>query len=306
MAPPLPSANCPSLGDEQRLPIVELFERPEGFVCELPVDDTQLLFLRRGALMFSYGPYVDRSLEAGEVLLLPARFRCTMKMEEDVSAVIIRVQSRLSFCDHFPLEVLYSLSQTTGIAADLFFLPINERLEAYLHLLVLTLNEGAASNDFLELKQREMLFYLRAYYSKEDLVSFFSPILNSNIRFSEMAHRHVEKVRSVEEMAERMNYSISGLKKQFVKVFGMSAYQWMAQEKAKKIYYEINCTEKTFKEISAAYRFSSPSHFDCFCKKTFGASPGAIRKERQSSLRTRRHADDADFKDLRRSINNPD
>jgi AraC-like DNA-binding protein len=71
---------------------------------------------------------------------------------------------------------------------------------------------------------------------------------------------------------------MSGFKKRFAQTFGTSPQRWIQREKAKKIYHEINCTLKSFKEIAKEYGFSSPAHFDKFCKIMYDMSPGALRE----------------------------
>ena len=79
------------------------------------------------------------------------------------------------------------------------------------------------------------------------------------------------------------HYSLSGFQKRFKKVFGVSAYHWMKDVRSKSIYHQINSTEKSFKEISDEYGFSSPSHFNDFCKVHFGTTPGRIRRKKAAT-----------------------
>ncbi|MDR1680588.1 MAG: AraC family transcriptional regulator [Prevotellaceae bacterium] len=202
-----------------------------------------------------------------------------MKTEEDVSAIILRVRNKINFCNHFPLEMLYENKKKYAVSNMPHLLKINARVAAYLKLLITSLDDGLKCLYFQEIKQRELLFYMRAYYPKEELLAFFYPILNSDISFSEQVYKHIDKVKRLEELALVTNYSLSGFKKRFMKVFGMPAYQWLSQEKAKRIYHDINCTKKTFKELSIAYEFSSSAHFNSFCKKAFGVSPSKIRNQ---------------------------
>jgi AraC-like DNA-binding protein len=59
----------------------------------------------------------------------------------------------------------------------------------------------------------------------------------------------------------------------------MSPSQWMQVQKSRVIYHEINCSDKTFAELGYEFGFSSPSHFNNFCKKMFKCAPGTIRKK---------------------------
>jgi AraC-like DNA-binding protein len=58
----------------------------------------------------------------------------------------------------------------------------------------------------------------------------------------------------------------------------------MQEQKAKKIYREVTCTKRTFTEIAFEYDFSSPAHFNDFCKQYFQNTPGGLRKENKERL----------------------
>jgi AraC-like DNA-binding protein len=141
--------------------------------------------------------------------------------------------------------------------------------------------DGLTSVEFCQLKQKELLYYFGLYYSKEELYDFFYSILSTDIAFSRLIYKNLEKIHNIEEFATLMNYSISGFKKRFHKVFGMPAYRWLSHERANKIFHAITCSRETFTQISYDFGFSSPSHLNNFCKKMFGATPGEIRAQKE-------------------------
>jgi AraC-like DNA-binding protein len=201
-----------------------------------------------------------------------------MNVVENSSIVIINMHSEINFCNHFPLEILYELNESIASENSAYPLKINEVVSDYLNTVVESISDGLKCAYFQELKQKELLFYLRVYYPKKDLAAFFAPMLNNDIRFSRLIYKNYESAKSVENLAFLTNYSVSGFKKRFMKVFGIPPHHWVEKEKSKKIYYEINCTQKTFKEISIEYDFSSTAHFDKFCKRVYGMSPGVLRE----------------------------
>jgi AraC-like DNA-binding protein len=58
----------------------------------------------------------------------------------------------------------------------------------------------------------------------------------------------------------------------------------MQEQRAKKIYHEIICTKKTFTELAMEFEFSSPAHFNDFCKQYFGDAPGRMRRKVKENL----------------------
>jgi len=131
---------------------------------------------------------------------------------------------------------------------------------------------------FQTLKQKELFFYLRAFYSKTDLASFFAPILSRDTQFAKTIFNNYEKANNLGELADLTHLSLSGFKRRFMETFGMAPQHWLDKEKAKKVYYEINCTQRPFQEISEEFNFSSAPHFNKFCQRMFGMAPGALRE----------------------------
>jgi AraC-like DNA-binding protein len=253
------------------------------------LDDTynQILFLLRGKLIF-HNNHNDSFVVIKEetFLLFPHGQECNMTVEEDSHIVFVIVHNKINFCNYFPLELLYKLNESKKKEEKMNYpLEINEIISDYLNLLLKSLGEGLQCRYFYELKQQELFYYLRAYYPRKKLSDFFHPILNSDIDFSELVLRNFESAKNIADLAKITNYSVSGFKKRFMKVFGISPRDWIKEEKGKKIYYDINCTQKSFKEIAIKFDFSSPAHFSTFCKNTFGMSPSMLRESvRQNVL----------------------
>jgi AraC-like DNA-binding protein len=262
--------------DNNKDPIIQVFDLKKDEIFLTIGNYNQIIFLLKGQIVYSYGEYVNNDFEENTFLLFPHGFKCAMKIKEDSRIIVVNLL-KINFCNHFSLEMLYKLNGKIKLDSSHFALQTHEIINEFLNNLIKTVNDGLKCAYLHELKQKELLYYLRAYYSKKDLFSFFAPILSDDIVFSELIHKNIDKIKTISELADIVNYSVSGFKKRFVKIFGVSPYHWIIKEKAKKIYYEINCTQKSFKEISIEFNFSSSAHFDKFCKKEFGMSPGTIR-----------------------------
>jgi AraC-like DNA-binding protein len=268
--------NC-YLYDNNNDPMIKHITKHKGETFVMNGVHSQIIFLMKGTLTFSYAEYLNKTFDEQTFLLFPHSNKCRIIVKEDSDIITVNLHSRVNFCNHFPLEMLYKLNKKTKDNESNFPLKMNEMIHDFLNCLTKSIEDGLKCAYFHDLKQKELLFYLRAYYSKKDLFDFFAQILNNDITFSELVYKNFNKAKNISELASLTNYSISGFKKRFLKVFGVPPYTWIAKEKAKKIYHEINCTQKSFKEISMEFEFSSPAHFDKFCKKLFGMSPGVIR-----------------------------
>ncbi|MDR2125359.1 MAG: AraC family transcriptional regulator [Prevotellaceae bacterium] len=267
--------NC-YLYDNNKDPIIQVFDLKKDDIFLTVGTYNQIIFHLKGNITYSYGAYLNKDFKENTFLLFPHGFKCAIKAKEDSQIFVVNLL-KINFCNHFSLEMLYRLNESIKLETSHYPLETNKVIDDFLKNLVDTIGDGLKCAYLHELKQKELLYYLRAYYSKKDLFAFFSPILSDDIVFSELIYKNVDKVKTITELADIVNYSVSGFKKRFVRIFGVSPYHWMIKEKAKKVYYEINCTQKSFKEISIEFNFSSSAHFDKFCKKEFGMSPGVIR-----------------------------
>ncbi|MDD4515584.1 helix-turn-helix transcriptional regulator [Massilibacteroides sp.] len=158
-------------------------------------------------------------------------------------------------------------------------LKANSMIEIYINGLYCTIMEGLDGEDYLDIKTKELLYLLSAFYEKEELISFFSTALYTNTAFPAYILRYHHLYNSVAELAEAMNYTVSGFEKRFKKIFGIPPSKWLREQKARRIYREVCLGRKNFKEIADKYNFSSTSTFNDFFKLAFGETPGVVRKK---------------------------
>ena len=272
------------LYDSYEDPIISHVQKIKGETLQIKDAYNRVLFLLKGKMNFLYAN--NRCvLEEGMFVLLPRGCEYAMNIDEDISIVIVNAHHKINFCEHFPLEILHKLNKSLkNDNATIHPLKINNLLSIYLTNVVATISVGLRCKYFHDIKQRELFYYLRAFYPKDELAAFFTPILNEDTEFAELIYQNYESAKSLADLAEVTHYSLSGFKKRFIKVFGVAPYNWMEQEKAKKIHYDINCTQKPFKEIVVKYNFYSASHLNSFCKKMYGMSPAKLRKKTECAI----------------------
>lgn len=245
-----------------------------------PLENT-IIFVLEGELMFSFGKNIDKKIGKGQILLLPSGSQFQSVAKKDIKLFVIKVPPNIQLCDRYSLEQL--LHESDQKEVDLYYLEINKVMLDYLTMLDACIENGLKCVLFFDLKIKELFYIFRGFYTKEQLYAFFYPLLTNDLTFSDFVHKNYHKVKTVKELATLANYSLSGFVKRFKKVFGISAYQWMKEQKANLIYHEINNMTKALKEISFEYGFSSPAHFNDFCKAHFGDTPGKIRKSKKTN-----------------------
>lgn len=240
---------------------------------------SKIIFVSKGEYNFSYSQYRNKTISTGQMLLIPAGAVVTGTIQAATTLYTLRLQDVKNLCECFSLDLLLR-EEEENTPHDLFLLNADERIIKFFNLWGEFIAEGLLCKYYLSLKSKELFYLLRAYHTKSDLLEFFYPLLSNDMTFSDFVIRNHFKVKTVNELAEKANYSLSGFQKRFKKVFGVSAYNWMKEEKLKSIFHEINNTDRTFKEISSENGFSSPSHFNDFCKANFGHTPGILRKNK--------------------------
>ncbi|MDR2125249.1 MAG: helix-turn-helix domain-containing protein [Prevotellaceae bacterium] len=263
---------------------VECIERTKKGEINIPESSQiRLFFIQKGSCSFFCAKHFDVLLENGSVVLIPPRNKCIINVESNLQLMIVHLTVDLNFCNDFPLEALMEVGReikNTSGRDEYAFLKVNKLISDCLRHTRLCLTNGINSPDFFQMKQRELLYYFGKCYTKEELYHFFKPILTSDIAFSKAVYKICERVNSVTAMAKEMNYSLSGFKKRFKRVFGLSAYKWLCQEKSKKLFHEITCSRQTFTQLSYDFGFSSPAHMNNFCRKMFGDTPGNLRAKK--------------------------
>lgn len=245
----------------------------------------KLIFLLNGEISFSYGKFTNCQIGNKRIVYLPTGHNFICKAIENTTLLVMRIQGYTHFCDDYHFKDLEkntpnapkhtSSVETTEPAT----LEINNIMEKYLDALLQYIGAGAKCRHFYLIKIKELFYIFRWFYPKQALLQFFQCHLKGGSEFAAYIMDTWYKYRSVGELAEAMNYTVSGFEKRFKRVFGISPYKWMMNQKAERIYHQVRTTDLTFKQISSDFGFTSLSHFNDFCKANLGKSPGDIREK---------------------------
>lgn len=256
---------------------LEIIKKKKGDVIERDLITTELLFVIEGRFSLSYAKFLDLEITKGKILFFPPGSHAKATMLEDAHIIICRVRGLVQLCDCLSLEKLYDECKDT--AEEVFYmLDINERIYGYIAHFVDCVEDGLRCSYYFATKMKELFFLLRAYYTKEQLAAFFSPLVSKDARFMNLMYENYRNVKRVQELADLSMYSSSGFKKQFNRVFGTSASEWLSSQKAILIFQDLHHSHLSIKELTDKYDFASVSSFSTFCVNKFGISPGKMRK----------------------------
>ena len=252
----------------------------------LDIVEPAILIMINGEIRISFEKIQNGLMIKNEIVLLPPCSRVSIFARQCSDILVFKLGPDLKLCDRYSLEKLYDDAGENIHNFDnrLNTITANERINNFVDNFMTYFEEGLKCVYFLDIKLQELFFIFRAYYPKEKLAAFFSPLLTADTKFLNFILSNYRKVHSIKEFAQLAGYSLSGFDKQFRKVFGMSAFQWVKQKRLKSIFHEINCSHKTFKEICEIHGFSSLSQFNDYCKKNFGLPPGKIRRKMSCAL----------------------
>jgi AraC-like DNA-binding protein len=266
---------CVHYGSDTK-PIVEILQSADHFDRE--INNTFIMYVLHGEVRLSYGTVLDYTLKENDLMLFPPGIRVTGGTSEKAKVMVLRIMDYISLCDQYTFESLYqerNLSQLrhthlTGTAM----------VRMQMELLAEIIDQGLLCVRFMTAKVHELFFYLRAYYSDDELAGFNLPLLSADAQFMDFIWQNYRKVHTVEQFARMNNSSLAAFKVKFKRITGMPPSQWLEKQKVRNVYHEICCGQKSLKEVSQQFHFSSASHLGTFCQKHFGKSPGHLKSNR--------------------------
>lgn len=269
--------------------IIQTFIVDQGEILEIAPGDSKILFIRNGRVNFSMSKYYEKELDRNQMLVIPLGSNFTGVAQERAEMVLLKIPYNINLSGCFQgqksrtvsnMASAYShkeLNEKKQSSDELSVLDMNNLLILYVSLLSQCSDAGLCTPQYMEIKVQEFICIMNISYTSQQIENFFKPILSSDRVFSDFIYNAYRKVKTEQDLADLAYYSLSGFKKRFKKVFNMAPAQWLKMKKAEDIYYELNHGQKSFKQICEEYNFSSTSHFNTFCKKYLGATPGIIR-----------------------------
>ncbi|NDV83335.1 AraC family transcriptional regulator [Bacteroides sp. 51] len=261
---------------------LEILNIPKGKKIERTLHDTEIVFMLGGRFTLSYAKILNMEVNPGVIMLFPPGSQVRAESIEDTRLIICRIRGILQLCECVSMTQIYN-SRDKNIKEEFHTLTINDRIYKFVELMQECVDDGLKCGYYFETKMKELFFLLRAYYTKEELIQFFSPLLSHNSRFMNLMYQN-RNARSVNELIDISMYSESGFKKQFNKVFGTSASDWLRDQKASLVYNDLIGSDLSIKELADKYNFSSVSSFTTFCQSKFGLPPGQIRTRKAEKV----------------------
>lgn len=251
----------------------------QGPVLEsILLNNHSLFYVYQGEVKFSYATYSDVLVKEGELFFVPIGSELTYEADHSFKCMMFRLEDEIRFCDSFRITMLRELAGTLKKESPCI-LKANPPIHSCAMTVLFFLSQEMRCRSLLDYKRKELLYLFRGFYTKKELTLFFYEGINENTSFSCGVIRNYRRYSSVKELAESLNYTVSGFTKRFKKTFGVSPAKWLREQKSKEIYRDVCLCKLNFKEIADKFDFSSTSTFNDFYKVTFGETPGTTRKK---------------------------
>ena len=181
------------------------------------------------------------------------------------------VHDLLTFSPYASFQDKYALKGTG--------LRFAEPLNSFLQLLVLYLEMKLDDVSLYITKRQELFYILNSVYNEQELAILFSSLTEQSSKFKEQILENYLSAKNVGELASLLGYGVTNFRVKFKEQFGVSVYRWLLNQKSQQIIYRITVYGDEFSQIIDDFGFSSPSHFNKFCRSQYGLTPCELRKK---------------------------
>lgn len=257
--------------------LVEILRLSKGEICGRDPKVAEIAFVCRGMIALSFPGGIGETVDSGKLALFSVGFRVSVTAVCDSYIFICKVVRGIRLCEFMDMEEFDE--HTRDIDMEFNILAMNGPVRRYLYSFIPCVEDNLRCSRFLSMKIDELIYLLGAYYTKQEIATFFLPLLRPDNIFRSFVHENMHSCKSLKELAERSNMSYGGFRKRFLRVFGSFPQSYITGAKSERIRYDLLCTGAEIKEISDKYGFSSVPGFTRFCKKHLGETPGSIRSK---------------------------
>lgn len=257
------------------------WELNEGEVFTLTnKKNNHIIFVITGQLSINCDQFDNIPVCREEMIFLPNKSDCGYKVLSASKILVFTFDRFRNQCDKYAFQMLAEKSE--GINYALQALKIHDLLKDYILLLIRYIQKGVNCYHLHEEKQQELFILLRACYTREEILFFFYPLITHDMDFRQIVLERYLEAKNVKEFARLTGYNISDFRNKFLVNFGEPAYQWMQKRKSNSIKFKLITENTDIATLSDEFGFSSPAHFNKFCKKVFGMPPAKLRKQLRS------------------------
>lgn len=262
--------------NNQRKFVLSQFKRGDEIL--LSPEEGHLLFILEGEIEVIDGKnqYISK---ANEIVLLAIKTSYRVVASTDITMLLLNFTTHCQVCDDVDFEKLEDIVNKMEYRFNT--LEIKTPMRRLIESIMFYLDNNAGCGYLHEAKAIELFIVYKFFYTPEEIIRFFYPVLRKDIVFNTLVYNNHEKAKTVTDLAKLCGYSPPNFKKMFTKKFGISPYQWMQRQKTHKIKNQLLDKSIPIKSIAMEFGFADQAHLNNYCKRYFNATPHQIRNGHQ-------------------------
>lgn len=234
-----------------------------------------ITFVIRGKISYSKDNDSRNAILDDQLAIIIDRPDISISAIEDCEIIICNLVNNLKICPCFVLKT--DKHEYTFINYRIEIIEINSLIRTFLSSMDLYLNVPGDCFNYQEIKRLELLFLLKRLYPQTKFSNLLSTEDLQEVDFKTLIINNYSRVKDVKDLANLTYSSMSTFSRKFKINFGLPFNKWKKKQIANDVYKEIKYTKKSFKNIAAENNFASQAHFNRFCKKHYGNTPGELR-----------------------------
>lgn len=270
---------CSLYPADDRSSLIEMVKFSKGEEYHRKIEEFEIVFVLSGKIHLSRRGFVKQIIPKNNFFLLSPG--CSITIEGLAG-------SRLAFCKMTPevnrcseLQMPDFVNFAPKDKGTLYALPFNIHIKRYTRNLIECVELGLQCKTYLLSKLSELMFLLRAFYTRRELAAFFLQTLGKDFTFRTEMLRMIgdQDNINISVMASICGMSEAGFRHKFKAEFGVSPKEYLQKRKKIMILNELQSGVKTNRQICEEYGFTHPSTFSNFCMKYLGGYPNDLRKK---------------------------
>lgn len=240
------------------------------------ISQNYILMFLEGSCSIGSGFYPQRIFKAEEMILIPKSSVFEGRVLEALKVLVFHFHVPLNSCDAVTFET-YS-KYCLRIEYNFSPLPFREPLTQFVRQMVHYLESGIKCAHLFEIKHKEFFLLLRGFYRKEQISYLLYPILGKALSFKDFILSNYVKAGSIEKLISMSHLSKSSFYDKFKSDFGVTAKQWMLKQQVNIVRAKACEPQVTIKDLMDVIGYSSPTHFNRFCRTYLECTPGELLK----------------------------
>ncbi len=155
-------------------------------------------------------------------------------------------------------------------------LPIREPMQVFLTSIKRYIIDGIENQQLQDVKFVELYIIFRTYYSKQECINLFYPIIKRNSKFKTFVLDNYQASTTIEELAQMAKMSRSTFDRTFKEHFGITPLKWIDIQTRMLIMRKASEPNVTVKDIMYEVGVYNPSQFTKLCKRLCGVVPSQL------------------------------